>query len=75
MSDVVLVVDGMKLCSEAVWDPKALKFVGNIDYGTAIPELLMVKQQKLWFFLVVGMMGNWKHPFAYVLQDKCTTVV
>ena len=39
ISDVVLVVDGMKLHSEAVWDPKAWKFVGNVDYGTALPEL------------------------------------
>ena len=31
MSDVVLVVGGMKLHSEAVWDPKAPKFVGNTE--------------------------------------------
>ena len=74
MSDV-LVVDGMKLCSEAVWGPKAWKFVGNIDYGTAIPELVDGEATEALVFMVVGMTGNWKHPIVYVLQDKCTTGV
>ena len=75
MSDVVLVVDGMKLCSEAVWDTKAQKFVGNINYGTAIPELVDGEATEALVFMVVGMTGNWKHPITFVLQDKCTTAV
>ena len=50
MSDVVLVVNEMMLCSEAVWDPKAQKFVGNIDYGTAIPELTDSEAAEALFF-------------------------
>ena len=26
-------------------------------------------------FLVVGLTGHWKHPIAYVLQDKCPASV
>ena len=26
-------------------------------------------------FLVVGLTGHWKHPIAYVLQDKCSASV
>ena len=58
MSDIVLVVDGMKLCSEAVWDPKAQKFVGNIDYGMAIPELVDGEATEALVFMVVEMTEN-----------------
>ena len=75
MSDAILVVDGMKLHSEAVWDPKVQMFVGNIDYRTAIPELVDGEATEALVFMVVGMTGNWKHPIAYVIQDKCTTAV
>ena len=75
MNDVDFVVDGMKLFSEAVWDPKARTFVGNIDYGTAIPELVDGEATEALVFMVVGMTRNCKHPTGYVLQYKCTTAV
>ena len=65
----------MKLCSKSVWDPKALKLVGNIDYRTAIPGLVDGEATEALVLMVVGMTGNWKHPIASVLQDKCTTAV
>ena len=37
-SDVVLIVDAMAIHKGTWWDPKKRSFVGNVDYGTAIPE-------------------------------------
>ena len=38
VSDVVLIVDAMAIHKGTWWDPRKRCFVGNVDYGTAIPE-------------------------------------
>ena len=75
MLDFVLIVDSMKLHSETIWNPKAQMFVGHIDYGTAMPECADGEATETLAFMVVGMTRNWKHPTAYVLQDKCSASV
>ena len=50
-------------------------FVGTVDYGTAAPEATDKPATEVLLFMVVGMTGNWKHPTAYVLQDKCSDFV
>ena len=51
------------------------KVVGTVDYGTAAPEATDEPATEALVFMVVGMTGHWKHPIAYVLQDKCSAYV
>ena len=75
MSEVVLMVDAMTLHKGTVWDPKSRCYIGTVDYGTAIPENEDELATKALVFMVVGMTGHWKHPIAYVLQNKCLAAV
>ena len=75
MVDAVLVVDAMALHKGSFWDPKSRQYVGNIDYGTAIPEAADDPATEALVFMVVGLTGHWKHPIAYVFQDKCSATV
>ena len=55
--------------------PKIKSYVGTVDYGTAIPENEDELATEALVFMVVGMTGHWKHPIAYVLQNKCSAAV
>ena len=75
MQDVVLVVDAMSLHKMTLYDKSRKSFVGLVDYGTAIPEAISTEATEALVFMIVGLTGNWKHPIAYVLQDKCSADV
>ena len=75
MSEVVLMVDAMTLHKGTVWDPKSKSYIGTVDYGTAIPENEDELATEALVFMVVRMTGHWKHPIAYVLQNKCSAAV
>lgn len=46
-----------------------------MNYGTAVPEACENPATEALVFLAVGLRGFWKHPIAYVLQDKCSAKV
>ena len=73
MPDIVLIVDGMKICSETIWDPKVWKFVDYTDHGT--PECADGEGTEALVFMVIRMTGDWKHPIAYVFWNKCSASV
>ena len=75
MSDVVLVVDAMSLSKMTVYDQTTKSFVGLVDYGSAIPEPEDTEATEALVFMVIGTTGHWKHPIAYVLQNKCSADV
>ena len=75
MSDIVLIVDAMALHKGTMWDPKTRQYVGTVDYGTALPEVPDSLATEALVFMVSGMSGHFKHPIAYVFQDKCTAAV
>ena len=75
MSDVALIVDAMALHKMTVWDDASKCYVGLVDYGTAMPEPETTEATEALVFMVVGLTGHWKHPIAYVLQDKCSADV
>ena len=75
MRDVVLLVDAMALHKMTIYDKAKNSFVGMVDYGTAIPESETNEATEASVFMIIGLTGNWKHPVAYVLQDKCTANV
>ena len=58
MSDAVLMVDAMALHKGTVWDPKTKRYVGTVDYGTAIPENEDELATEALVFMVVGMTGH-----------------
>ena len=57
------------------WDPKNQHYVGNVNYGTAVPEACVNLATEALVFLAVGLRGFRKHPIAYVLQDKCSAKI
>ena len=74
-SDVVLIVDAMAIHKGTWWDPKKRSFVGNVDYGTAIPEASDELATEALVFLICGVKGHWKHPVGYFLQNKISADV
>ena len=75
MQDVVLVVDAMSLHKMTIYDQSRKSFVSLVDYGAAIPEAATTEATEALVFMIVGLTGKWKHPVAYVLQDKCSADV
>ena len=75
MSDIVLIVDAMALHKGTMWDSKAKQYVGTIDYGIVIPEPPEQLATEALVFMISSMTGHYKHPIAYILQDKCTAAV
>lgn len=75
MKDVTLIVDAMTLHKGTFWDPKSKSFVGRVDYGIAVPEASDDLATEVLVFMAVGLTGHWKHPIAYVFQDKCSAAV
>lgn len=75
MKDVSLIVDAMTLHKGTFWDPKSRSYVGHVDYGIAMPEPSDDIAKEALVFMMVGLTGHWKHPIAYVFQDKCSAKV
>ena len=46
-----------------------------MNYGTAVPEACENPATGALVLLAVGLRGFWKHPIAYVLQDKYSAKV
>ena len=75
MSEVVLVVDAMSLHKATMWGPISNQYVGNVDYGTAVPEVCTDLATDALVFMIVGLSGHFKHPTGYVLYIKLTASV
>ena len=75
MSEVVLVVDAMSLHKGTIWDPISKQYVGNVDYGAAVPEVPTDLATDALVFMIVGLSGNFKHPIGYMLYNKLTASV
>ena len=75
MTDAVLVVDALAIHKGTFWDPKNQQYVGNVNYGIAVSEACENPATEALVLLAVGLRGFWKHPIAYVLQDKCLAKV
>ena len=75
LSDVVLIIDAMAIHKGTWWDPKKRSFVGNVDYGTAVPEASDDLATEALVFLICGVKGHWKHPVGYFLQNKISADV
>ena len=75
MADAVLVIDALVIHKGTFWDPKKWQYVGNVNYGTAVPEACENPSTEALVFLAVGLREFLKQPIAYILQDKCSAKV
>ena len=75
MSEVVLVVDAMSWHKGTMWDPISKQYVGNVDYGTAVPEVSTDLATDALVFMIVCLSDHFKHPIGYVLFNKLTASV
>ena len=57
MTDAVLVVDAMAIHKGTFWDPKNWQYVGNVNYGTAVPKACENPATEALVFLAVGLRG------------------
>ena len=70
MADAVLIIDAMAIRKETIWDDSKKKYVGNVDYGKALPEPCDNLASEALVFMLAGATGHWKHPIGYFLIDK-----
>ena len=71
----LLLMPAMAVHKVTFWDPKNWQYVGNMNYGTAVPDACENPAIEALVFLAAGLRGFWKHSIAYVLQDKCSAKV
>ncbi|CAB4023612.1 THAP domain-containing 9 [Paramuricea clavata] len=70
--DCCLIIDGMAIRKQTLWDSKNDKYVGFVDYGhipTSKPDQYA---SEALVFVLVGARSNWKCPIGYFLTDKMT---
>ena len=67
IKDEVFIVDAMSLCKSSLYDASQDSFAGLVDYGTAIPESELADGTEALVFIIVGLIGSWRHPIAYFL--------
>ena len=75
MKDVVLIVDVMSLSKSSLYHKSQDSFSGLVDYGTAIPKPETADATETLMFIIVGLAGHWRHPTAYILQNKCSAMM
>eukprot|EP00794_Sanderia_malayensis_P008598 gene8598-9513_t len=75
--EVSIVIDGMSIRKQTVWDTKEQRFMGFIDYGNnAVVESSEELASEALVFMVVGATGvSWKSIIAYFLCNKVNSGV
>jgi len=64
--DCNLVIDGMAIRKQLIWDGSLNFFRGYCDYGNNIPiEGTETVAKEVLVFLLVNLKGKWKWPIAY----------
>ena len=70
--DCCLIIDGMAIRKQTLWDSKNEKYVGFVDYGNIPPEKPDQHATEALVFVLVGARSHWKCPVGYFLTDKMT---
>ena len=73
--ECALILDGMAIRKQTIYDPKEDRYVGFVDYGGALPEPCDQLASEALVFLLVGLRGHWKCPIAYFLTEKSRSEV
>lgn len=73
--DCNLVLDGMAIKKQIIWDKKANKFVGFSDYGSQLDlEGNNMPATEVLVFMLINLKGKWKCPIGYFFQNKINAV-
>ena len=70
-SDCALLLDGMSIRKQILYDPVISKYTGFIDYGNLFPENSENTASDALVFMLVGLKSYWKTPAGYFLTNKC----
>ena len=73
--DCALMLDGMAIRKQVIYDPKKDQYVGFINYGGAVVEPSEELASEALAFLLVGLRGHWKCPIGYFLINKMSANV
>lgn len=65
-----LIMDGMSIRKQVIWDDSQGKFTGNVDYGGLIDVDFEMAASEALFFQIVSYTTNFKCPIAYFLINK-----
>ena len=70
MSDCALMMDGMVVRKQVLYDTKNMKYSGFVDCGGIVAESTEDQATEALVFLVVGLKHFWKCPIGYFLTNK-----
>ena len=70
MSDYVLMMDGMAVRKQVLYDTKNIKYSGFVDCGGVAAESSEDQAIESLLFLAVGLKHFWKCPIGYFLTNK-----
>ena len=73
--DCCLLLDGMAIRKQIIYDQHADKYVGFVNYGAAIVEPDEQPATEALVFLLTGLQGHWKCPIGYFLINKISANV
>ena len=73
--DCTLMLHGMAIRKQVIYDPKKDQYVGFINYGGAVVEPSEKLASEALAFLLVGLRGHWKCPIGYFLINKMSANV
>ena len=68
--DCCLIIDGMSIKKQTLWDPKKEQYSGFVNYGPVPPEDPETLASESLVFILVGTRTRWKCPIGYFLADK-----
>ena len=73
--DCGVLVDEMSIRKDTKWDPKHMKFVGNVDYGYIKGEKVNTIATNALVIMVSGLKKPWYTPIAYFLTNSLNAMV
>lgn len=74
--DCNLVLDGMSIRKQILWDSKNEKFIGYCDFGNGLQlENPDTPATEALVFMLVSLNGKWKWPVGYFFQTKTSANV
>ena len=71
ISDCALLIDGMAIRKQVLYDSLKSKYAGFVDYGGLVPESTETIASEALVFMLVGLKAHWKCPIGYFYTDKC----
>ena len=75
-NDVTLIIDGIHIRKQSLWDPKNQQYSGFVNYGNAQVESSEELATESLVFMVVGLTGrSWKSVIGYFLCNKISGCV